>query len=179
MMTDTFDILRYASLNASALVRSRAFGRDAWEDLRQELILDCVRRLRRFDPVRGTYRGFVSGVMRNRASVLVRHECVRRRQEIGIGAAPYRSESHGELVDCGNASDSDLSRTEMVIDVHRVIAKLPPASRGLARQLMELNVTEISRRSGKSRAGIYRGLKKIRRAFVAAGFEPTTSNRHE
>lgn len=44
----TFDpyILRQASCRASLLVASAGFSRDDWEDLRQEMVLDCLERIR-------------------------------------------------------------------------------------------------------------------------------------
>src|SRR4051794_27261492 len=71
---DVAVMTRRASVQASLLVRSSRFTSDDWPDLRQELVLDCFRRSRRFDPSRGEWRGFVNGVMRNQAAKLVVRE---------------------------------------------------------------------------------------------------------
>ena len=64
-------ILQQASCRASLLVATAGFCPDDWHDLRQELVLDCLRRSRKFDPARGDWQGFVRGIVRNCSSVLV------------------------------------------------------------------------------------------------------------
>ncbi len=67
-------VFRQASLCASHLVRKCRFAVDAWEDLRQEMVLDLLRRLPRFRPERGDWHGFVRGVMRHRSTLLAADE---------------------------------------------------------------------------------------------------------
>src|SRR5688572_21995222 len=80
MMPVDLYILQQASCRASLLVATAGFRSDDWEDLRQEMVLDCLRRSPKFDPSRGDWQGFVRGVVRNHAAVLVirRHRTARR-----------------------------------------------------------------------------------------------------
>src|SRR5271165_1099217 len=73
-------ILQQASCRASLLVATAGFRSDDWEDLRQEMVLDCLRRSPKFDPSRGDWQGFIRGVVRNHATVLAmrRHRSVQR-----------------------------------------------------------------------------------------------------
>ena len=63
------------------LVSSARFSRDDWEDLRQEMALDCLERTPWFNPDRGDWRGFVRGVVRNHSAVLATREAQRIRCE--------------------------------------------------------------------------------------------------
>src|SRR3954447_2660391 len=92
-------ILQQASRRASLLVATAGFRSDDWEDLRQEMVLDCLRRSPKFDPSRGDWPGFVRGVMRNRAAVLVMRER-RRGLEILRDDLVHREDAtHADPVD--------------------------------------------------------------------------------
>lgn len=172
----TSDLLRQASVIASVLVKSGAFSRDDWDDLRQELILDCINRIRRFDPARGTQQGFLFGVMRNHATVLLRRRCRRRKWEIALETLLDQSNSYAQLPNDRDvpapSTSAEFLRMEAHLDVQKIIAMLPIGSRTLARQLRELSVTEICRQTGKSRSGVYAKLRDIRGAFLAVGLGP-------
>ena len=73
-------IFQQASCRASLLVTSAGFRSDDWEDLKQEMVLDVLRRSPKFDPARGDWQGFVRGVVRNHAAVLVMRERRRGRK---------------------------------------------------------------------------------------------------
>jgi hypothetical protein len=63
-------LLQQTALRASLLQTSFGFAADEWDDLRQDLALDCLRRLPKFDSSRGNWQGFVRGVVRHHACVL-------------------------------------------------------------------------------------------------------------
>ena len=73
-------LLQQTGLRASLLQTSFGFAADDWDDLRQDLALDCLRRLPRFDASRGNWKGFVHGVVRNHACVLASKQA--RRPEL-------------------------------------------------------------------------------------------------
>ena len=62
-------MLQQASCAAHVLVNRTGIPKDAWEDLRQEFVLDCLQRAPGFDPSRGEWRAFVRRLMRNRSGV--------------------------------------------------------------------------------------------------------------
>ena len=74
-------LLQQTALRASLLQTSFGFAADDWDDLRQDLALDCLRRLPRFDGSRGNWKGFVHGVVRNHACVLAARQIERRQFE--------------------------------------------------------------------------------------------------
>jgi RNA polymerase sigma-70 factor (ECF subfamily) len=156
-------VLRQAEIRASRIVGATGYTPDDWEDLRQELLLDYVRRQPRFDPARGDQRGFVFGVLRNHAAKLA--------------TAGNRARAASELT--ADPPDSRICATTRLeaelhlrIDVQTVLARLPEHLRILAVQLTEMSPGEMCRESGRSRSCIYRWIAELRRAFMAAGLTP-------
>ena len=162
-----------ASCRASLLVAGGCFRSDDWEDLRQEMVLDYLQRLPKFDPSRGDWNGFVRGVMRNQASELVTHERRRGQQEV-LGA---------DLPDREEASDSDpldvldprsfaceLDAMHLRIDVRRIIERLPPQLQSLAVMLGQLPTQQVCQRLRKSRSQVCQMIRQIREVFLHAGY---------
>ncbi|MGC8761943.1 MAG: hypothetical protein ACP5VC_18470 [Bryobacteraceae bacterium] len=156
-------VVRQAEIRASQLVACFGFTPDDWEDLRQEMLLDYVRRQSKFDPARGDQRGFVFGVLRKHAAKLAK--------------AGNRARAASELTD--DATDPSIFATTRLetelhlrIDVQTVLARLPEHLRILAVQLTEMSPGEVCRESGRSRSCIYRWIAELRRAFMAAGLTP-------
>jgi RNA polymerase sigma-70 factor (ECF subfamily) len=156
-------VLRQAEIRASRIVGATGYTPDDWEDLRQELLLDYVRRQPRFDPARGDQRGFVFGVLRNHAAKLA--------------TAGNRARAASELPD--DPPDLSICATTRLeaelhlrIDVQTVLSRLPEHLRILAVQLTEMSPGEVCRESGRSRSCIYRWIAELRRAFMAAGLTP-------
>jgi DNA-directed RNA polymerase specialized sigma24 family protein len=167
-------ILQQASCRASLLVATAAFRPDDWEDLKQEIVLDVLCRSPKFDPTRGDWQGFVRGVMRNHAAVLVMRE--RRR------APEILSE---DLMNRENASDADsldildkraswgiADALHLSLDVHRVIEGLPTQLQSLAVLLGQMPIQDVCRQVRKSRSRVRQLTLQLRDAFVRAGFGP-------
>ena len=55
------------------------------------------------------------------------------------------------------------------VDVEHVLAGLPSRLREVAHSLSQFSVTETCARTGRSRSGVYKSIRKLRRAFIAAG----------
>lgn len=156
-------VLRQAEMRASRIVGATGYTPDDWEDLRQELLLDYVRRQPKFDPARGDQRGFVFGVLRNHAAKLAK--------------AGNRARAASELPDalpdaCACATTRVEAELHLRIDVHAVLSRLPEHLRILAVQLTEMSPGEVCRESGRSRSCIYRWIAELRRAFISAGLTP-------
>jgi RNA polymerase sigma-70 factor (ECF subfamily) len=156
-------VLRQAGIRASRIVGATGYTRDDWEDLRQELLLDYVRRQPRFDPARGDQRGFVFGVLRNHAAKLAR---------AGIRAETVSEPPDDSRVLCACATTRVEADLHLRIDVQTVVSRLPQHLRILAIQLTEMSPGEVCRESGRSRSCIYRWIAELRRAFMAAGITP-------
>jgi RNA polymerase sigma-70 factor (ECF subfamily) len=158
---------------------SYGFTSDDWDDLRQELLLDCWRRLPRFDAARGPWQGFVRGLIRNRSCVLVTRQA-RRRQFEQLGG-------DGEQLDGSEELDHQAFRhrpelrtpnpcfgLELRLDIQRVLAGLPEPLRVVASQLAETTIADICRRTGRSRSSVNHMVLRIRSAFRKAGITPAT-----
>ena len=170
-------VLQQASCRASLLVATAGFSSDDWEDLRQDIVLDLLRRAPKFDPNRGDWQGFVRGVTRNHSTVLVtRHR--RRAREVLAEDLVDRDESgvgdpnaalHNRL--CSDA----VAELHLRLDVYRVLASLPPRLRRLALLLAQMPVKDVCERMGKSRSRVYQMTLEIRKVFVGAGLAPCYS----
>jgi len=166
-------VAEQAACRASLLVASAGFRPDDWDDLHQEIVLDCLRRAPKFDAERGDWPGFVRGVTRNCAAVLVVRQ--RRRAAVILGEDLMSSEaSDGDSLDildkrpCSCAVDAlDLS-----LDVRRVIESLPAQLQLLAVLIGQMPIRDVCRRLGKSRSRVYQMTRQLRDAFVRAGFQP-------
>ena len=180
MMPQTFSdpyIIQQASCRASHLVANTRLSRDDWEDLRQEMLLDCLQRTPNFNPARGNWRGFVRGVIRNRSCVLARQES--RRMRFESLAEAYGETGAGQDLEretCAQAwepvSANPSAALALSADVQRVLAGLPENLRTLAWQLTEMSVAEIAARRGRSQQWIYHLIGKLRKAFSLAGVTP-------
>ncbi|HWR49695.1 MAG TPA: hypothetical protein VN428_01215 [Bryobacteraceae bacterium] len=172
-------MLQAASCQASRLVVGSGFNVDDWEDLRQDLFTDCLRRVPKFDPSRGTWEGFVRGVVRHHSIALSTRRNRRAAHEVlvaeDLGSDDmYRWDISGPSMPAG---DNSAAALELSIDVRRVVAALPPDLRLLAVRLTEMTITEIATEDGRARARIYEGISKIRAAFIEAGITPAVSRR--
>jgi len=171
-------ILQQASCRASLLVFRSGFDRDDWEDLRQEMVLDCLERLPRFNSRRGDFHAFVRGVIRNESAALAWRECRR----LHCHALPETDNDH-EFDDDGPAPFAEPASADpsdqlaLSADVQRVIATLPERLRTLALDLAEMTVPEIAAKWGTSTQWIYEKRKKLRRKFIEAGVTPKSLRR--
>ena len=180
MMPQTFSdpyIIQQASCRASHLVANAVLSRDDWEDLRQEMLLDCLQRTANFDPARGDWRGFVRGVIRNRSCVLARRASRRIRFESladGYGGNDAGQDLEQGIRDQASepVSANPSAALALSADVQRVLAGLPEDLRTLAWQLTEMSVAQIAARRGRSHQWIYHLIGKLRRAFSHAGVTP-------
>ena len=166
-------LLKQTALRASLLQTSLGFATYDWDDLRQDLALDCLRRLPRFDGSRGNWKGFVHGVVRHHACVLASRQFQRRRfQPVELDCNSDLPEGNlGGLADQASAEDFRPA-LELGLDTERVLANLPEDLRMIARYLAEMPVSAVRRKTGLSLAQVNRRIRQIRAAFMAAGFAP-------
>lgn len=170
---------------ARQLVGKAGFTWDDVEDIEQELTLDLLERLAKFDPAKATYNTFVARIVERKISKLIRH----RMQEM----RDYRRED-GSLNDpidngCGETSERlqtisqdehdrrigrhirpAANRMDLQIDVWQVLAELPQELRRAGELLMTLSVAQAARALGIPRSTFYDAyLAKLRRVFEDHG----------
>jgi RNA polymerase sigma-70 factor (ECF subfamily) len=158
-------LLQQAGLRASLLLTSFGFASDDWDDLRQNLALDCLRRLPKFDASRGDWKGFVRGVVRNHACVLASRQ-IRHRE-----FQPLEIDADDEACDDtqGGPIDDPRPALDLSLDTQRVLAGLPEEVQSTAHYLAEMPISAVCRRTGLSRNKVNAQIGKIRAAFEAAG----------
>ena len=174
-MTAHFDsyVVERATLHARLVAATAGFRWDDIDDLKQDLLLDCLRRSPKFDAARGEWGGFVRGVMRNQAAALIVRRHRRARHEVLAGdlGDPDSEDMEGAVFEGGGQRDV-ATRLDLSIDVRRVLQNLPVRLQRLACLLAELPVSEVCLVTGKSRSRIYQMIRQLRTAFVQAGLTP-------
>ena len=166
------DLKREASVRASIMVSNSKFSHDDWEDLRQEMIVDCLRRAKWFDCSRGEWKQFVRRVMLNRSMDLFTQRNRRAQREFpGGDIADHRTDEALETLWAAPVSRA-IEGLDLRVDVQRVLAGLPTAFQQLALQLSSMKVVEICAKTGQPRARIYRMIRRLRREFEDAGLSP-------
>jgi len=166
-------LLQQTALRASLLQTSFGFAADDWDDFRQDLALDCLRRLPRFDGARGNWKGFVHGVVRNHACVLASRQ-IHRRQFQPQGFEGSSELSDGSLTVRADEPPAEDFRPllELGLDTERVLASLPEDLQRIAWYLAEMPISSVRRKTGLTLAQLNRRIRRIRAAFMVAGFVP-------
>lgn len=143
-------------------VRDPARDRD---DHRQDILLDLLQRAHRFDPVRGSWGGFVTVVTRHAAlSLLARHI-----RSAGIESIPAD--------DLADPTGHVESATLLSIDVKSARRRLPPSLSEILEAIAEEGTVTGAQRAGKlPAASFYRALRQLRRRLIAAGLKPPAVN---
>lgn len=140
------------------------------EDLRQELLLDLTRRLKRFDARRGEVGALAKVVLRNQSARIADRVSRERRRSGGPILSLDAQAGSGPLVETLPDIDARAA-TERRIDVGRVLAHLQPRDRALCAAVMRWPVDHLAANGFGSRAGLYRRLRELRLVLAASGLE--------
>jgi RNA polymerase sigma-70 factor (ECF subfamily) len=176
-------IFKMVSIKAAGLAGRYGFSHSDRDDIRQELLLDCFVRLRRFDPAKSGRGTFVHRVATHRIATLLeaqRAECrdYRRCRDSLNDRVRFADEpiELGETISVDDREAriarsvlSPLERTELQIDVARVISRLPAELTAVAVLLQSVSVVEAAQRLRVSRSTLCRRVASIRGVFAAAG----------
>ena len=169
---------------ARQLVGQAGFTASDREDLEQEMILDLLRRLPKYNPKRAQLNTFIARVVEHKIATLIeaqkagirdyrRCRCsLNDRFEDADGRLVERVDTFDQedyLLRTGGQSRPSEELSALAIDVAAVIEGLPPELRNLCWRLMAETVSEISRDTGVPRGTIYESIKKLREIFEDAG----------
>ncbi len=169
---------------ARQLVGKAGFVEADRADLEQEMMIDLLRRLPRFDPSRAKRETFMSRIVTHRVATII--------ESRKAGIRDYRlcmqsiddpgPEEDGRAADSPPLLDQDaylretrgdaLTQEELQdlrMDVASALADLPPDLRRLCLRLATASVTEVSKETGIPRGTVYDALKKARARFERAG----------
>lgn len=170
-------IIEQASMRSRLLCTTAGFSPDEVEDVRQDLIVDLLRRSPKFDSARGDLDGFAYGVMQNHATVLIARRRRRVNHEILVGDLREPDSEDVDDVLTKRAAADQFPALNEAIDVQRVLRTLPTRLQTLAMLLASMSITEVCAVTGKSRSRIFQLRREIRAAFVRAGLAPVRPRR--
>ena len=177
---------RFIRRKAKQLVGQPGFNKSEREDLEQEMMLDLLQRMPKFNPDLAQQNTFIAHV--------VDHKVIKIIEARKAGKRDYRLDAYslnegkknedgrhiehiqnldqdGYLLRVGKASHSLEELGELSVDIEKIISDLPQDLRNLCRRLQYETVTEISRDTGIPRTTIYDSIKKLRNMLVKMGFE--------
>jgi RNA polymerase sigma-70 factor (ECF subfamily) len=178
-------MLRLVRIKAAQLSRTNGFSPADRDDIRQELLLDCFVRLRKFDPAKSSHIIFLHKVVTNRLATLLeaqragcrdyrrcRHSLNDRVQfadeSIELGETISVDDYEAQI---GRRALSSVERTELQIDAASVISRLPAELAAVAVQLQSVSVVEAARRLQVSRSTLCRRVASLREIFLAVGLD--------
>jgi len=148
------------------------------EDIRQELLLDLIRRMPAFDPERGTLGAFAGVVLRNQTGRIAGRVARRRRDSGGPLLSLDTPGSDGIALIDRIAEDIHLTGwqvcdssggIEQRHDVSTALGFLSTPDRALCLALRHVSVARLVDHGFGSRAGIYRRLRELRFQLTALG----------
>ena len=159
---DTYPVIcRVAGARAAYVANVHRLSKEERSDLEQEAVLQAWRKLAGFDPTRSALKTFIEWVVASQiASSIRRLRAVKRQAQPNERACIH--------VDC------EADSVNLRIDVSRVLDGLQPHERDICRMLADYSAVEVSRRSGTSRATIYRMIGHLRVVFTEAGLHQSS-----
>lgn len=179
-------VLSVVRTEANRLAGSCGFSYGDRDDIRQELLLDCLVRLRRFNASRSSRRTFLYRVVRHRVGTLRESQSAACRdyrlctdsldgpahlvtsKSIILGDTTSTDTCEARI---GQYSLSSWEREELRIDVNKVISTLPYELAVIANLLRCIGAVDAAHQLGMPRATLYRRIATIRKAFKAAGLD--------
>ncbi len=176
------DVIRH---KARQLIGKYGFTRDDYEDLQQEMMLDLLCRLVKYDPSKAALSTFVARIVDRKISTLIRHQHQGkrdyRRQVCPLDAPADNRDDQGLGLDevlSQDAFDQEVARhsrpaierLDLSLDLSIVFDELPADLRHLAQRLQTRTVAEIARELGVPRSTLYeRGISRLRKIFEDKG----------
>jgi len=181
---DLQTLLHEADIAARRLIRKLRLSKDDLADVRQDLLVDVIARLPAFDPKRGSLGAFAGIVMANRAA-RVAHKVKRERRLCGVAPTSLDEPvpdgdgaARGDLVAEGDGLSAyfgqpvdAFAEVERRLDVERGLGALDPDDARLSAALSQSNIDELVDRDHAARSSLYRRVKNIRLALLAAGLK--------
>jgi RNA polymerase sigma factor (sigma-70 family) len=170
--------------------RGRFAGHDP-QDIAQQLILDVLPRIERFDASRGaSLRTFISRLMDNAVARLLEHHSAACRDGSKITCSldeqvkfpsGARAERGAIITDdrarahAGGASP-DPSTADLRLDLARVMQQLTALDRDICRCASHSTISDVARELGVSRTVVHARLRFIRATFQKAGLDKYLRN---
>jgi len=171
---------------AYQLIGTAGFTASDREDLEQEMVIDLIMRLPKFDENKATHKTFVARIIERKISKIIRH----RKQEIrdyrregrslneciadGDGGTVERGETIAQDEMERRLGNPNLTRQEhldLVLDLTEVISRLPDHLRRLCDFLQMERVSDAARQMDLPRTTLNDHVRKLRQMFADARLE--------
>jgi DNA-directed RNA polymerase specialized sigma24 family protein len=170
------DVVLLIKSKAWQLVGKHGFTVSDREDIEQELMLDLLRRLRRFNPKRAKRKRFVNRVIDHGVARLVEYQNAEMRDYSRHGGSLSKKvdSPEGERVERAELLDvqtchpgrADEETCQLEIDVEAVVAQLPGELRTIAIGLKTETVAGLARKMDIPRATLQDLVVKLRWRFA-------------
>lgn len=179
--------LELVGFKSRQLVGRAGYTRSDLEDIRQDLILDLLERLPKFDPAKASLNTFVDRVVERKICNLLRYrssQCRDYRREgcslddrvqvapgVSLPRSSAISQDDVELA-FGRHREPAHLRQQRHLDVQMALVDLPAPLRHIAELLGQFGVSGAARRLGVPRTTFRdKHLAQLREAFVAKGMD--------
>ena len=177
------DLIRY---KARQLVRRPEFSPSDQEDLEQEMVLDLLRRLPRYDPRRAQRSTFIARIVEHKIATLIEYQRAAKRDSDRQGPSLNRdiADGEGHTTDAIQAVDQEAylkrlgiefrpqrDRADLRLDLEDALRRLPDDLRSLCEMLRSMSVQEIAKAVGMPRPSVYDAIKRVKARLGEEGFQ--------
>ena len=178
--------LDMVSIKAAELVGKADFTADDFEDIKQDMLLDLLERLAKYDPGKSNFKLFVTCVIDRKGKNLIRYRESEkrdyRREDCSLNEDVMVADSDEPVQRLATIDQDDhdirtgkygrpaAERIQLRLDIEAVVAGMPPELRKAAELLQTQTVTQVARALGVPRTTFYdKHLRLLREAFSAKG----------
>jgi RNA polymerase sigma-70 factor (ECF subfamily) len=143
------------------------------EDLRNDMVVELLQAMKRFDPTKAKRETFINRVLDRFVLYFMRQRCTQNRrpcdsplgyEDIAPGFQPCGN-------DPGEGGMSEQALDDLRLDLEPVISQLPERDQQVARLLMVYSSSEVAKRIGVHRCSMSRIIARIREHFIQAGID--------
>jgi RNA polymerase sigma-70 factor (ECF subfamily) len=157
---------------ARQLIGKYGFTRDDYEDLKQELALDLLMRLSKFDPSKASLNTFVARIVDRKIANIIRDR--RREKRDWRCEVVSLDEETIDQDECdrrfGRYDRPEAERRDMRLDVSLAVSALPSDLGSLAERLVRQTIAEAARDLGVPRGTLYdTAIARLRKTFQDKG----------
>ncbi|MBK8915019.1 MAG: sigma-70 family RNA polymerase sigma factor [Phycisphaerales bacterium] len=158
-------------LKARQLIGQYGFSRSDREDLEQELTLNLLIRLSRFDPSKGQPATFVRMVVDRRVASLIRE---RKSLSRDYRRARHLLDEISDEIGDGSLTEpavDDQHERDLAMDMAEALDTLSDVQRSIAESLRDAPLTEVARKHHCSREAMRRHAEQVRRHLARRGLD--------
>lgn len=163
---------------ARQIIGKAGFRASDLEDIEQELALDLIIRLPKYDPLRARQSTFMARIVEHKISSLISERYAQcrdwRRCQTSLDEPTSSNSASNEETLGAQMSDTAADTpedTDLLVDIQAALETLPDDMRDLWERLLRGNVRQVAQDLGLSRTTPYSRIKKLRQLLVEAGLD--------